>query len=58
MKKIISRYRPFFDRTYWYYVNSNNKFTRISAIKALYKIAKECIAENRIDDLTEEFILA
>lgn len=58
MKKIISRYCPFFDRTYWYYVNSKNKFTRISGIKALYKIAQECIAENRIDGLTEEFILA
>jgi len=57
MRRIIMRYYPFSDRTCWYYVGDDNKLRRISGLKALYRIAEECTAENRVDDLTEEFIL-
>lgn len=57
MKKLISRYDPFHDRTRWYYVDDNNKSIRISYLEVGRKLLKS-VAEKVIDELTTEYILA
>ena len=57
MKKLISHYDPFHDRTRWYYVNDNNKPVRISFLVAARKLLKS-ISEKVIDELTTEYILS